>query len=146
MRIFLDTNVIMDYLSSRGNVEAANKIVESIEEGENTGYISAGSYYTITYLTDRLLKEEGYNNPQRLKILRHTLSTLLSFFEIANCSRTEFLLGTLDQQFNDLEDSYQLQAANAASCEYLITNNIKDFQKSDITNVRIITPTEFAAS
>ena len=144
MKIFIDTNVIMDYLTSRGNVEMTNRIIKSIEEGDNIGYISVGSYYTITYLTDRLLKEDGYNNPQRLKVLRRILSTLLSFFEIANCSRAELLLGTLDQQFSDLEDSYQLQAANAMSCEYLITNNIKDFQKSDSTTVKIMTPKEFA--
>ena len=33
MRIFLDTNVVMDYLTSRGDEQATEKIFESIDSG-----------------------------------------------------------------------------------------------------------------
>ena len=143
MRIFLDTNVVMDYLTSRGDEATTDKIFETIDNGENTGFISVGSYYTITYLTERFLKNKGYDNPERLTLLRDILSTLLSSLEIAGCTREELLLGTNDTQFKDLEDSYQLQAANASSCVYLITGNVKDFQSSDSTAIEVVTPAEF---
>ncbi len=122
MRIFLDTNVVMDYLMARGNVEAIDQIFKTIEEGLNTAFISIGSYYTITYLTEQFLKEAGYRNPVRLAKLRKILSTLLLSIEVTGNTRSELLAGTNDLYFKDLEDSYQYQAAMASSCTYLITN------------------------
>jgi|GEM_PF-3017053 predicted nucleic acid-binding protein len=37
MRIILDTNVILDYLTARGNEKATKKIFELIDSGENMG-------------------------------------------------------------------------------------------------------------
>lgn len=45
MRIFLDTNVVMDYLTSRGDEQATEKIFESIDSG---GGISALSQQALS--------------------------------------------------------------------------------------------------
>ena len=143
MRIFLDTNVIMDYLASRGDEEATGKICESIDSGENMGFLSIGSFYTIVYLTERFLKDKGLKNPKRLACLREILSTLLDSLEIAGHTREDLLKSIADEQFKDLEDSCQLQAAQNSSCPYLITTNKKDFHDSDTTAIEIVTPKEF---
>lgn len=111
MRIFLDTNVVKDYLTSRGDESATEKIFESIDSGEHMGFLSIGSLYTIIYLTERFLKDKGMKNPQRLTCLRDILSTLLDSLEIAGHTREDLLDGIQDKQFKDLEDSCQLQAA-----------------------------------
>ena len=143
MRLFLDTNIVIDYLTARGDVTATDQIFESIDEGIHTGVISIGSYYTITYCVERFLKEEGYKNPRRLVKLRDVLTELLLSLEVAGHTREDLLSATNDPQFKDLEDSYQLRAASAASCAYLITNNVKDFRDSDSTEVTVVTPKMF---
>ncbi len=143
MRIFLDTNVVMDYLTSRGDEQATEKIFESIDSGENIGFISTGSFYTIIYLAERFLKESGVKNPKRLHQLREILSGLLDSPEIAELSREFLFAGANDMQFKDLEDSCQLQAAKISSCPCLITTNKKDFKESDTTTIEILTPKEF---
>lgn len=143
MRIFLDTNVIMDYLTSRGDEKVIGKIFDSIDFGEHTGFISIGSFYTIIYLTERFLKDKGLKNPKRLFCLREILSTLLDSLEIVGHTREELLEGVQDEQFKDLEDSCQLQAAKNSSCPVLITTNKKDFRDSDSTAIEILTPKEF---
>ena len=75
--------------------------------------------------------------------MREILSNLLESREIAGHSREDLLIATNDLQFNDLEDSCQLQAAKASSCPCLITTNKKDFRKSDSTAIEILTPKEF---
>ena len=144
MRIFLDTNVIMDYLTSRGDVEIIGKIFRSIDSGEHIAFISIGSYYTIVYLTERFLKAQGLKNPKRLIRMREILTTLLESIEVAGHTREELMTGTNDVQFKDLEDSLQLQAAKSSFCPYLITSNKKDFRESDSTTIDVLTPKEFA--
>lgn len=146
MRIFLDTNVVMDYLTSRGDESATEKIFESIDSGEHMGFLSIGSFYTIIYLTERFLKDKGMKNPQRLTCLRDILSTLLDSLEIAGHTREDLLDGIQDKQFKDLEDSCQLQSAKKSSCPCLITTNKKDFHDSDSTAIKILTPKEFVKS
>lgn len=143
MRIFLDTNVIMDYLTSRGDEEATGKIFDAIDSGEHVGFLSIGSFYTIIYLTERFLKDKGLKNPKRLTCLRDILSTLLTSLEIAGHTREDLMDSITDAQFRDLEDSCQLQAAKNSSCPYLITTNKKDFRDSDSTAIEILTPKEF---
>ena len=142
MRIFLDTNVILDFLTSRGNKKAIEKIFNSIDSGENTGYISTGSFYTIIYLSERFLKENGVKNPNRLIQLREILFNLLDSLEIAEHSRESLMAASKDIHFKDLEDSCQLQAAINSSCPCLITTNKKDYKDSDYP-LEILTPSEF---
>lgn len=141
MRVFLDTNVVMDYLSGRGDVEATNKLFEGIIDGMFQAYVSTGSFYTLTYLTERTLKAQGMANPERLSELRRILTMLLSALEIVDIRKQELKDAIEDEGFLDLEDSYQLQAARVASCDCLITDNIKDFPPSD--NPYVLKPRDF---
>lgn len=143
MRIFLDTNVILDYLTARGNEKATKKIFESIDSGENIGFISTGSFYTIIYLAERFLKDNGMKNPKRLVCLREILTSIIDSLEIVELSRESLLIGTNDLQFKDLEDSCQFQAAKASSCPCLITTNKKDFLQSNSATIEVLTPKEF---
>lgn len=47
--------------------------------------------------------------------------------------------------FNDLEDSYQYEAAYKSACDYMITDNLKDFKKSDKAFLTVVSPREFLA-
>lgn len=143
MNIFLDTNVIMDHLAARGDMENVGKIFHALEEGSFHAFISVGSYYTITYLLELFLKNKGVSNPERLVMLRDILESLLARIDIAEHSKADLLIGTLNEQFKDLEDSYQYQAAIASDCSYLVTSNLKDFPISDNASVSVVSPSEF---
>ncbi len=143
MRLFLDTNIVIDYLTARNHVDVIDKIFAAIDEGIHVGVISIGSYYTITYIMERFLKDEGLAKPYRLVRLRELLSELLASLEIAGHTRAELLSATNNQLFTDLEDSFQLQAAQSSSCSYLITNNIKDFPVSHSETPKVVTPQIF---
>lgn len=143
MRIFLDTNVVMDYLASRGDVESVSRIFRQIEEGKHSAFISIGSFYTITYLTEIFLKNKGLEKTERVKMLRATLESLLVYLNVAGHTKAQLLKGVKDVEFQDIEDSYQYQAALSAKCECLITSNIKDFHDLENPLIDIILPKDF---
>lgn len=143
MKIFLDTNVVMDYLASRGDVESVNSIFKQIEDSVHSSYISIGSFYTITYLTEIFLKNKGFEKAERIQKLRDTLESLLGYINVVGHRKAELLKGIKDMEFQDIEDSYQYQAALIANCECLITSNIKDFKDLDSPLIDIVTPREF---
>lgn len=143
MKIFLDTNVVMDYLASRGDIESVNSIFKQIEEGIHSAYISIGSFYTIAYLTEVFLKNKGLGKAERLQRLRYTLESLLEYINIAGHTKAQLLKGVRDMDFQDIEDSFQYQAAVFADCECLITSNIKDFKDLEFPFIDIVTPEEF---
>ncbi|MCQ2257936.1 MAG: PIN domain-containing protein [Bacteroidaceae bacterium] len=143
MKIFLDTNVVMDYLASRGDVESVSKIFNQIENGVHSASISIGSFYTITYLTEIFLKSKGLEKSERIKMLRATLESLLVYINVAGHTKAQLLKGVKDIEFQDIEDSYQYQAALTAECECLITSNIKDFSELENPLIDIVLPKEF---
>lgn len=143
MKIFLDTNVVMDYLASRGDVESVNSIFKQIEDSVHSAYISIGSFYTITYLTEIFLKNKGFEKAERIQKLRDTLESLLGYINVVGHRKAELLKGIKDMEFQDIEDSYQYQAALIANCECLITSNIKDFKDLESPLIDIVTPREF---
>lgn len=143
MKIFLDTNVVMDYLASRGDVESVNSIFKEIEDRIHIAFISIGSFYTITYLTEIFLKNKGFEKAERIQRLRDTLESLLGYINVVGHTKAQLLEGVRDFGFQDIEDSYQYQAALAADCECLITSNIKDFRDLDDPLIDIVTPIEF---
>lgn len=144
MKIFLDTNIVMDYLTSRRDVESVNRIFQQTESGVHIAYISIGSFYTITYLMERFLKAKGMSNPERTESLREIMESLLGYIYIVGHTKEQLLRGIKNAEFQDLEDSYQYEAALSARCDCLITNNIKDFCNIADPLIDIIMPKDLS--
>ena len=142
MKIFCDTNIITEFLEKRLQYEAVAKILALPQEG-NTLFVSEGGFYTITFLVDKQLRRMQIFNPERLEKERKILLRILSTFQIATASRDGLMKGVMDEDFKDLEDSYQLQAALNSKAEYLLTINIKDFKDTNPESIKIMTPQEF---
>lgn len=145
MRIFCDTNIITEFLEKRLQYEAVAKIL-ALSQENNTLFVSEGGFYTITFLVDKQLRRMQVFNPERLEKERKILLRILFTFHIANVSREGLMKGVTDENFKDLEDSYQLQAALNSKAEYLLTINIKDFKDANPENIHIMTPQEFVDS
>ena len=134
MKLFWDTNVMLDFLGERDPFYiSAAKIATLAEKREVEIIVSALSYATISYL---LTKYEG---------LEKTKDKLRKFKVISEICELDGVLieKGLNSEFSDFEDSLQYFSALRTNCDIIITRNGKDFKKSQIP---IMTPDEFLNS
>ena len=143
MRIFVDTNIVSELLEERSQVDYIDRIFEKAEQDGWTRVLSVGSFYTITFLTERFLRRQGIGQPQLVEQQRIILNSLLQAFEITDINKDELSSGVADMQFNDLEDSYQYQSAIKSNCTVLLTINKKDFKNVTDGNIQVLSPLDF---
>ena len=141
MRIFLDTNVILEYFIEREDVQTAAHLFNRLQEENDEMYISAGSFYTMLFLMDKYLKKDlGMKGELRIEALRSLAVKILKNVTVVGHDNEGLLRGVEDKQYKDLEDSCQNQAAIAVGCDYLITYNVKDYPESALP---VLSPTDF---
>lgn len=145
MRIFIDTNIVIELLADRKEAETISCILDEAQKQQWSLVLSVGSFYTITFLTERILHQKGFIRPQLISEQRRILLQLLDNFEISYCSSEILRRGVEDQAFADLEDSYQYECASEEKCDVLLTLNLKDFEgvSNDKNNIRILSPSQF---
>ena len=143
MKVFVDTNVVMEMLDSRNEADLIGSIFDWLDNHDIKPYLSVGSFYTITYLSERLLHKQGLTRPQLTGKLRELLIGIIDEFQISSIGSKELLKGVSDEQFTDLEDSYQLQSASYADCDILITINTKHFKDCTDSQIKIYSPRLF---
>jgi len=131
MKIFIDTNVLLDVLAERRPFyDASAEIISLFEKDQAEGFISAMSFNNTHYI---LRKRIGKN--RAIKAMR----TLLDTFHVVSLDE-KILNRTIDADFGDFEDGIQFFSAIRSSADYLITRNVKDFPHRDIP---ILAPEEF---
>ena len=134
MKLFWDTNVMLDLLGEREPFYlAAAKIATLADKKKLEITVSALSFATVSYL---LTKFEG---------LRKAKEKLRKFKVISDiCELDEIIIEEgLNSDFSDFEDALQYFSALRAECDIIITRNAKDFKKSQIA---VMTPDEFLLS
>ena len=95
MIIFLDTNILVELIERRNNSDKVFVILDKCRELGNCLYMSVGGFYTITYLVDRHLKQEGKNNPERLQELKSILKYILSICNISSLDKEGICLALI---------------------------------------------------
>ena len=131
MKIFVDTNVLLDVIAERVPFyDASAAILSLFEQDKADGFISAMSFNNTHYI---LVKRGGKN--KALKAMR----TLLDTFNVVALDE-KILSRAIDAEFNDFEDSIQFFSAIRCDADYIITRNVKDFPHKDIP---ILTPEDF---
>ena len=129
MRLFFDSNVILDYLIPTNSFhEEASKIVKTIIEGKVEGFISAHSMTDIFYISRKYMSIEER---------RRFLILIASFFQIVVENKDDFLYVLNDENFFDLEDGLQMRCAENANLDYIVTENLKDFVNSKVKSISI---------
>lgn len=134
MKLFWDTNVMLDFLGERDPFyDAAAKIATLADKRELTIILSALSYATTSYF---LTKFYG---------LEKTKDKLRKFRVISEICELDKLIieKGLNSEFSDFEDSLHYFSALRMDCDIIITRNGKDFKKSQIP---VMTPNEFLKS
>ena len=134
MKLFLDTNVMLDFLGEREPFYiSAAKIATLADKRKLTIIVSALSFATVSYF---LTKYEG---------LKVTKDKLRKFKIISGiCELDELIIEKgLNSDFPDFEDSLHYFSALRTECDIIVTRNGKDFKKSQIP---VMTPDEFLNS
>ncbi|TLV03086.1 type II toxin-antitoxin system VapC family toxin [Dyadobacter luticola] len=136
MKLFLDTNVLLDHALDRptGQPNEVRFLLTWAEENSIAIYMSAGSIYAFTYLMQR--------NGIRDEALKGMLHLYLRILRISP-SDTDCFLDAVQSGFKDMEDAFQHQTALRSQCDYLLTNNVKDFKLSTSKSMKILTPNDF---
>lgn len=132
MKLFLDTNVLIDFMSERlpHYIEAATLFSFAIEQ-KCTIVVSALSMVTSNYICC----ERG---KMPLSDWKMKVSTMKKFIEVCSVDSND-IFSSCDSDWCDYEDSVQFQVAKKSDCDAIVTRNTCDFSNSDIS---VLTPDE----
>jgi putative PIN family toxin of toxin-antitoxin system len=134
IKIFLDTNVVIDFFDPlRVEHRNAAKLFSEIEKNEILGYVSESVLNTSVYI---LRKQFSPNE------LREILADFLSVIALLPCS-TESYLQSLKLDGKDIEDALLYQLAIENELDYFITEDKKDFKKFSTRLLPVISTKEF---
>lgn len=129
-RIFLDTNVVIDFLSKRAPFGEDAKQIFSLSPRYNQLCISALSFTTIYYILRRHYEHQ---------VLLEMLDVLCQMVEVLPTDAS-MITSSIHSKFHDFEDAVQYYTALSGNSSVIITRNPKDFTHSSIP---IYTPTDF---
>lgn len=122
MDVFLDTGVIIDYLTDRQPfAEKAEKVLALIENKKIKGYASSLCFSNLYYLLRQQITHH------RTLILLKDLSGLLGILKVDE----DIIQKALESDFKDFGDAIQYFTATAhKKMEVIVTRNIKDYRNS----------------
>lgn len=125
MKIFLDTNVWIDFLGERHPFyQAAASLLSLADEGRCRLVVSS-----LTMVNANFVCFERGHMP--LELWRRKVNALADLVEICNVS-TEAVRKANVSEWKDYEDCVQYHAAKEAGCDIIVTRNCNDFALSDI--------------
>jgi len=130
-RVFLDTNVVLDYILQRHPWHAeAQPVWEQIANGKMEGFISAITPLNISYIVRKSFESS---------IMLTLLNDLYDALEIVPLDQTILRAG-LVSPINDYEDAVNEISAVQARVEVILTRDINDFKKARLP---VLTPGDF---
>jgi predicted nucleic acid-binding protein len=130
-KVFLDTNVTLDLLLAREpHYHSAAVLFSLIEKGALEGYLSSLTFTNLAYILQKTeQRRESIHHLQTLRPLVHVLPVTSRVIDLA-----------LASEFKDFEDAVQYYTALEGNIRILVTRNVRDFSKAEIT---VCTPDEF---
>ena len=143
MKLFLDTNILLEYLCGRDKAIEVRGLLDAIEDNRHEACISSSSFCTIAYYVELALKEKGFHKPEKTERLREILNSVLEIVTVLDVDHERTYTATNDLNFDDIEDSMQYQCAIKGCCECIITFNTKDYKNVEQEVISVLTPSTF---
>ena len=132
IKVFVDTNVILDALTQRDNDFQGSLIfMRYIISGQLKGYLCSKQITDLYYI----LKKYTLNELQRKNLIK----TVINTFELLPLFNGD-ILATINTEMKDFEDAILDEVAKVNMVPYFVTNNINDFKNSKST---VLTPEQF---
>ena len=130
MKVFIDTNVILDVLYKRKDFyEDSLKVWKLCETRQIDGYISALSIPNIVYV----LRKE-IDPIKTLEVIK-SIDLIFNIYDL----KKDVIMEAAHAKSDDFEDAIQAVTASKVKAEYIITRNVKDYKNSTI---KAIEPSE----
>jgi len=124
MKVLVDTNVVLDVLLARQPfVKHASQVFALIEKSVIEGYLCATTVTTIDYLLSQSLPNKEASK---------SIERILDLFEVAPVNRA-ILEQALRSEIDDFEDAVLEQSAKLVDARVIVTRNLKDFRKAEVT-------------
>lgn len=130
MKVFLDTNVLLDFFLHREGFDASQRILLKSYRHECDFLVSSLSYSNIAYIARK--KFRGNEIYDVLDVVREMASVSSVHEEIVDQA--------LRLRAKDFEDALQYYSALSVGADVIVTNNVKDFPFSAIP---VLTPDQF---
>jgi predicted nucleic acid-binding protein len=127
MKIFLDTNILLDLLLEREKVKEAMIILNSIDRGVYEGVILDITLINIDYIS----RKQQVDAKDFLKLLVQDCKVIGADNNLS--------IEALNLDNSDFEDSLQYVCAKNSGCEYIISND-KSFYRGEI---EVLSSSEF---
>lgn len=130
VKVFVDSDIIIDFFLSRENYDSAAALFE---------FASLGNYQL---LTSSLVMSNVFYICCRYSTKSNVLKQIKEFRKIISivCVDEKAFDKALDSGFSDFEDAMQNFAAVQNKVKYILTRNKSDFKKSKL---QVLNPTEF---
>lgn len=124
--ILLDTDILIDIaLDRQPHSESASKLLDLVELGSERASIAWHSISNLYYLV----------SPTRGDMsTREFIVELTRFVEVA-ITDSESIRYAAELPMSDFEDAMQVAAARACGARYIVTRNIRDYDRSPIPAV-----------
>ena len=123
-KVFVDTDIIYDLLGKRDPFYFASaRLFTLADEGKIQIYISALSLANLHFwISKQRTEEEAKEILRKFKVLVHVAPLNDKIIDLA-----------LNSEFSDFEDAIQYFSALQNEIEVLLTRNLKDYKKAQIT-------------
>lgn len=124
-KVFLDTNIILDYLlDSRGIYEVnAELLFDQCVRGEIECYVAPHTISNIFFILRK------YCSPESSKLM---ISSLCKLCKVQTMDHAMIEQALNDTRFSDLEDAMQMVCAEKCGADIFVTRDDKGFRKSKI--------------
>lgn len=127
-RVFLDTNILIDYIQARAGGDDAKQLLMRGRDGEVSLYASFLTFANMAYILNG--KADIYE-----------LFAMLTSFITVLPMDSDQLQAALSHRAKDFEDMLQYQCAKVAGCDTIITGNKRHF--TDFCDLPLMTANEF---
>ena len=123
-KIFIDTDVFLDtILKRKPHYEFSNKLIALCEQSEIDGFTSSLVIANIYYIVNKLTSH---------KEALQSISKIRSIIKVLPFTDKE-ICESINGGFRDFEDGVQYFISVNNKISHLITRNIKDFKKANIS-------------
>ena len=131
MKLFLDTNVVIDVIAAREPfVTDSRSIFNLCEIGKAEGSVSALTLCAVSYVLRKFV------TPGTMRTKLREFRNVLTPIDLS----VSLLDKAISSSISDFEDAVQFYTAVYSEADYIITRNVKHFPQD---NIPVLTPTEF---
>ena len=131
MKLFLDTNVVIDVIAAREPFVADSRaIFDLCESGKADGRISALTLCTVSYVLRKFV------TPGTMRTKLREFRNILTPVDLS----VSLLDKAIASSIADFEDAVQFYTAVYSEADYIITRNVRHFPQD---NIPVLTPADF---